>query len=65
MEIEFVGAACPKCGAAMNFLGSAGIVDPEDRWDAETERYRCVNGHMVFVADAARIDEAEKEAADE
>ena len=50
---------CPFDGTKLTEIGSAGIVDPENRWDAETTRYRCSKDHMIFVAKAARIDMAE------
>ncbi len=57
--------SCPTCDEPLVFVGSAGIVDPDDRWDVEATRYRCEGGHMVFVADAERIDAGEVEAAKE
>lgn len=50
---------CPICERPMAFIGSAGISDADGRWDAETQRYRCEGDHMLFVADAKAIDEAE------
>ena len=56
---------CPHDGSTLAEIGSAGIVDPDDRWDTEAVRFRCLKGHMIFVAEAARIDEAEAEYAED
>ena len=54
---------CTLCGVILELIGSAGISDVDGRWSAETTRYRCARGHMLFVTDAAPIDEAEEAAA--
>lgn len=55
---------CCDCGSELQLIGSAGIVDYDGRWEAETIRYRCTGGHMIFVTEAAQIDSAETEDAD-
>lgn len=51
---------CPSDGKPLEFIGSAGIIDADTRWEAETDRYRCPDGHMIFIADSKPIDEAEE-----
>jgi len=55
---------CPMDGTPLEEIGSIGIQDVEARWDAQAERLRCPKGHMIFVCDAERIDEAELEEID-
>jgi hypothetical protein len=53
---------CPEDGLSLSLLGSVGIVHWDDVWEAETMRYKCPNGHMIFIADeetTKAIDEAE------
>lgn len=58
---------CPHDGTKLEFIGSAGIVDQDGRWEAETDRYRCHGNppHMIFSTDADVIQSAEIEAAAE
>ena len=51
--------ACPRCGGIITEEGDQGIRDWEDRWEVQATRYRCNSGHLIFVVDAERIDDAE------
>ena len=48
---------CPLCNVPLDFLGSHGIVDYENRWDAEASKYLCSNGHIFFLTDVEEIAE--------
>ena len=58
---------CPTCKKEMYFIGSCGIVDYDNRWEAEAARYRCTPCDvMVFVVSkASDIDQQEADSADE
>lgn len=56
---------CPYDSHPLTEVGAAGIVDPDGRWEAETMRYTCRKGHLVFVTEADPILKAEYDAADE
>jgi hypothetical protein len=58
-QTKKAGGVCPSDGTPLEFIGSIGICDVEGRWDSETDRYRCAEGHMIFVADREPIEEAE------
>lgn len=53
---------CPYDGSPLSEIGDCGIVDWDGRWEAQTSRYRCGQGHMIFVALAEPIDFSEEEA---
>lgn len=46
---------CPHCRAEMQEIGSVGIVQNDQEWDAECDRYDCPNGHTVLVLETKRI----------
>jgi len=45
---------CPWCGEPLEVQGSAGIVDWDGQWEAQTDVYVCSNGHTVYVSDGER-----------
>jgi len=45
---------CPWCGEPLEVQGSAGIVDWDGQWEAQTDVYVCSNGHKVYVSDGER-----------
>lgn len=63
MPDEGAVGECPIDGSALTEIGEAGILDPDKRWEAQTTRYRCEHGHMIFVAESEPIDTAEGEEA--
>lgn len=60
---EPLPALCPTCSDVLQEIGDAGIADYDGRWEAQTTRYRCGKGHMVFVTDADGVDDGESDAA--
>jgi hypothetical protein len=30
-------------------IGEIGIIEADHRWEVETVRYMCENGHMIFI----------------
>jgi hypothetical protein len=55
---------CPCCSKPLTFVGAAGIVDSDSRWELQTQRYVCEGGHMLFIGDRVVVEEAELESAD-
>lgn len=53
------GKTCPQCGAPCAFVGSVRISDVDGRWNADAQRYRCLDNHLIFVADAEMIEALE------
>lgn len=51
---------CPVDGSALKMVGSHGIVDYENRWDAETTKYACEKGHVIFVADEEAVSDEDE-----
>ncbi len=51
LKKEVPEVRCPWCGETLDVQGSAGIVDWDGQWEAQTDVYVCSNGHKVFVAD--------------
>jgi hypothetical protein len=49
---------CPWCGESLEVQGSAGIVDWDGQWEAQTDVYLCSNGHKVYVSDGERERES-------
>jgi len=49
---------CPWCGEPLAVQGSAGIVDWDGQWEAQTDVYVCSNGHRVYVSDGERERES-------
>jgi hypothetical protein len=49
---------CPWCGEPLEVQGSAGIVDWDGQWEAQTDVYVCSNGHKVYVSDGERERES-------
>jgi hypothetical protein len=49
--VETPEIRCPWCGEPLEVQGSAGIVDWDGQWEAQTDVYVCSNGHKVYVSD--------------
>jgi len=47
---------CPYCDSQMVFIGSLGVRDHDDEWDAQADRFDCENGHTFLVVDTARLE---------
>jgi len=48
---------CPWCGEPLEVQDSAGIVDRDGQWEAQTDVYVCSSGHKVYVSDGERESE--------
>jgi hypothetical protein len=46
---------CSICGCDLKHVGSCGIVDYENRWDAQADRYDCPEGHTLLVVESDRL----------
>jgi len=42
---------CPYCKGELTEIGSVGIIQNDDEWEAETTRFDCPNGHTVLICD--------------
>ncbi len=50
---------CPSCGSTLTLIGSVGIVQADQEWDAQADRFDCEQGHTCLVVQTERLEDTE------